>query len=876
MAKKKKQGFLGRSSSQRPDDGKTAGVGGVEDKVVEAASAAKPSVVVDWNPEELARQVAAFEAEKRDVEARFAERQRETDVRLAAYKQGVEAEFEKKRQAILDERQVLEAEIERFSVRDKEIAREENRQSVERERLREERGLAAREQAKLDAGLAELEHKRVEALAGFTLERQKSAEILNEQLVALETKIGEREAHAIKRFRELEEEIQIEAERVRNAQKASLERELSQRRSEVDSEIERDLAAARAVVAQVKGEQEAWFRGENDRIAAKEASFEAMWAERVHDADERDEALHRGQIKCLQVQVMLDAKERRVDELVAVTLQQLKREHGEENARLNERIEQVTRERSVLESRLERYKDMERRFGERAPEDILAGLRDSEVKIERLRQELINRPTEEDREELITLRGEREVWSSDRDRMATELAALKAKSSGWMESVGELERVKREKDLAQMRYKILDQTCNQLQDDIARLEGLYASPKELSARVAIIEKPYFEDLANQRMAPVEPDERVWLNGIQEKCLESGMVFNPRLLMAFHTALKTAEWSPLTVLTGVSGTGKTEMPRLYSRFGGLMFLPIAVQPNWDSPQSLYGYFNSVDNLFNATPLLRAMVQAQRSREKGGFSDRLMIVLLDEMNLAHVELYFSNLLSKLELRRGASENPFEEIDLGAGMDRYLVELGKNTLWVGTMNEDETTKSLSDKVIDRGNLLSFPRPKVLARRESPQLAEPSDMLSLATWQSWQNQASFVDGEIEKYKNTLQEINEKMGVVGRALGHRVWQSVENYMANHPEVRAARYEAKGASSVDVERAMRMAFEDAVVQKVMPKLRGIETSGKASRECLEPIIGLLDAQGLNLAEDFDIACKSSLGAFVWRTARYLDGEEGRD
>src|SRR5690606_37234238 len=121
------------------------------------------------------------------------------------------------------------------------------------------------------------------------------------------------------------------------------------------------------------------------------------------------------------------------------------------------------------------------------------------------------------------------------------------------------------------------------------------------------------------------------------------VFNPRLLMAFHTALKTAEWSPLTVLTGVSGTGKTEMPRLYSRFGGLMFLPIAVQPNWDSPQSLYVYFNSVVNLFNATPLLRAKVQSQRSREKGGFSDRLMIVLLDEMNLAYVVLYFSNLLN-----------------------------------------------------------------------------------------------------------------------------------------------------------------------------------------------------------------------------------------
>ena len=197
----------------------------------------------------------------------------------------------------------------------------------------------------------------------------------------------------------------------------------------------------------------------------------------------------------------------------------------------------------------------------------------------------------------------------------------------------------------------------------------------------------------------------WLNGIWADCEESGFVFPPRLLKAFHTALKTSAWSPLTVLSGVSGTGKSALPRLYARFGGLLHHGVPVQPNWDSPQALFGYFNSIDNLYDATPLLRALVQMQAG--EGDLGDHLLLVLLDEMNLAHVELYFSDLLSKLETRRGGEDVPLE-LSLGAGLDRFEVKLGSNVFWVGTMNEDETTKSLSDKVLDRGHLLASPAPR------------------------------------------------------------------------------------------------------------------------------------------------------------------------
>ena len=87
----------------------------------------------------------------------------------------------------------------------------------------------------------------------------------------------------------------------------------------------------------------------------------------------------------------------------------------------------------------------------------------------------------------------------------------------------------------------------------------------------------------------------------------------------------------------------------------------------------------------------------------------------MNLAHPELYFAEFLSKLELRRGmkGADVPSLPVKIGAGMPPYQLPLGRNVLWTGTMNQDETTKSLSDKVLDRSIIIHFPRPTELKRR-------------------------------------------------------------------------------------------------------------------------------------------------------------------
>lgn len=526
------------------------------------------------------------------------------------------------------------------------------------------------------------------------------------------------------------------------------------------------------------------------------------------------------------------------------------------------------------EDEIEKYENTQLRAGKKSIDDLVNDIKYRDTKIKILEEKLSKYPNETIIDELKEKADGYDTLKSRFRELSLEKLRLENEKHKYIMMTGELEKAKEEIELEKRRREAISAQIERYIEEVERLKTLAERPKERAARIESIETPYLK-LNNRVFGDISENE--WLDIIHKKCIESGINFNRRLLNAFHTALKTSDWSPLTILAGVSGTGKSELPRLYSRFGGMYYIPLPVQPDWDSPQSLVGYFNSIDNRFNATPLLRAMVQCQKSTSdrivKDSISDKMLLILLDEMNLAHVELYFSELLSKLETRRGDNNAVYLEVDLGAGEQKYQVELSRNILWAGTMNEDETTKSLSDKVLDRGSLISFPRPVTFERRKQLMLAEESPMLERDVWNKWlENRIEFND-ELNSYKECLESINGHLEIVGRALGHRVWQAIENYISNHPMVIEAYNEE---SEMSLDRCIKLAFEEALVYKVMPKLRGIETDGDSKYKCLNEIRKrLLEVlPGSLLLEDFDIACQSAYGIFTWKSAKYLDESYG--
>jgi len=313
------------------------------------------------------------------------------------------------------------------------------------------------------------------------------------------------------------------------------------------------------------------------------------------------------------------------------------------------------------------------------------------------------------------------------------------------------------------------------------------------------------------------------------------------------------------LAGVSGTGKSELPKLYARFGGMEFMPVPVLPNWDSPSDLFGFFDYLSGQFKPTQLLQSLARCTRKDD-----ERMLVVMLDEMNLARVELYFSELLSRLEGRRHDGETPRMPVDIGSGMEPYEVLLGSNLLFVGTVNEDESTNTLSDKVLDRANVIYFPRPRHLVTRDQSALAPRAEQrLATGIWETWQRGNGCLEQGVRSHlKAAFDRINDALGLVNRAVAHRILQITERYVANHPDV-------AGAASED---AWRSAFEDQLAQKVMPKLRGITVESGDGRRCLDLIGKVLDdyTHTPELKEDFKRARAAGDGQFVWCSSSYLE------
>ena len=175
-------------------------------------------------------------------------------------------------------------------------------------------------------------------------------------------------------------------------------------------------------------------------------------------------------------------------------------------------------------------------------------------------------------------------------------------------------------------------------------------------------------------------------------------------------------------------------------------------------SLFGYYNSIERRFEATELVRALYQMSKDDVH---QQQMMMVLLDEMNLAHPEQYFADLLSKLETCRGMSECAQYDILLGGGERPEHLDIGGNILWTGTMNEDETTKGLSDKVIDRSTLITFPRPTELYGRKQIEEIKPEFVLSKKKWNQETVLRQYIDSVKDGYDYVLLDCRPSLGML-------------------------------------------------------------------------------------------------------------------
>lgn len=559
---------------------------------------------------------------------------------------------------------------------------------------------------------------------------------------------------------------------------------------------------------------------------------------------------------------------------------------------LNDLIDQVQRVRAELDA--DRIADLERRKKE-AEDD----LRRLQSELEATRQDIepalriigeartVETRVEALRLEIERLEPEIEGLRSYRDRLVADLAEARAQRESERmaceEARAELARIEEECGKLRDERRSLANEIKTLETWRDRLKaevqsGAQSAPRpdkpsdeQRKAMLAdLVERPAcLKTPETVRTGQPRPEVDA-LQTVKAYLRQHGLVFSERTVNAFHTALKVNDTSQLTVLAGVSGTGKSLLPRRYAEAMGIHFLQVAVEPRWDSPQDLLGFYNYVEQKYRATDLARLLAHLDpwRSLElPENTPDRrnhMALVLLDEMNLARVEYYFSEFLSRLEARpawrTGLSEDACKDalipVDIRGLDDAPRLFPAHNLLFVGTMNDDESTQSLSDKVLDRGNVLQFPAPSTFETPTLSQVGRPAASAAAQSFTEWRGWVRSIErlstSELQFARKTIDTLSSIMRGFGRPFGHRLNQAILAYAANYP--------SKPNDRLDI----RSPLADQIEFRILPKLRGIDVD-QHQREFddLDRLIRT-ELDDAELAEKVRVEQNHSSRLFVWR------------
>ena len=312
-----------------------------------------------------------------------------------------------------------------------------------------------------------------------------------------------------------------------------------------------------------------------------------------------------------------------------------------------------------------------------------------------------------------------------------------------------------------------------------------------------------------------------ITNIKNYIAAKGFSYEDGLVENFYLSLKS---KPFVILAGTSGTGKTRLVKLFAEAVGATtangrYKMVSVRPAWSDSSDLFGHVD-LNGKFIPGAIIDFVKQAEID------SNRPYFLCLDEMNLARVEYYLSDVLSVIETRDfvGATiqsdplvSDTYYGSDLAAAGRYGTVRLPENLYIIGTVNMDETTFPFSRKVLDRANTIEFSYVDLIPNFDELPLVVPQAMnLSnafLKTEYLLLGQCVSESEAVNSYCFELQKINRVLQKASAHVGYRVRDEIVFYLLNNKK-----------HDLIAENA---AMDNELMQKILPRIQGSSASVKA-------------------------------------------------
>ncbi|WP_396953925.1 McrB family protein [Neobacillus niacini] len=339
---------------------------------------------------------------------------------------------------------------------------------------------------------------------------------------------------------------------------------------------------------------------------------------------------------------------------------------------------------------------------------------------------------------------------------------------------------------------------SKIPDEIAEFIEFYRTEEPYKYRLSLI--------TNESKKLVRLSDKEMVDHIYNYIKTKGFYYEKEEVINLFLSLKT---KPFVILSGISGTGKTMMIKWFAESLGAtkengQFTLIPVRPDWSDGSDLLGY-RDIKGEFILGPVTVTLKRAADNSNKPYF------ILLDEMNLARVEYYFSDFLSVMESREWRDGKLVTHKVLPEELMGEKVGVPDNVYIIGTVNMDETTFPFSKKVLDRANTIEFNRVVL----DNFSFLENTSVVENISINNSNIMGGFLhlkdafqeNSDLIRYiSNELMKINNILERIGAHVGYRVRDEICFYIIYNNKEKLLKF--------------NNAFDNQIFQKILPRISG--------------------------------------------------------